>query len=535
MSSTEATERIDNEPSGRPAYREWAPSQTRPDQPGLIWWSGLGGLLLVVLGGTIIVLWAAGRHSPIPFFGFGSACLMVEVGVVLMLFHAASDPDLQIRRTYGVLGLAWLGAGAVLCLVWYRGVVGGLFGFGFLGLAGGLLFLLASLRYEHEAKWRNAITGVIGGAGALIAVIAFLGSNIGAGDFLLPRGLLLALLALGYLWAFVSLRGSSDDLGHRVGLAVGGLGLVVLLVALGRSLLPPLFYSWHWISGMPAPYFKPVGFLLICLGALYLAVSAALCSENTFVVMTRRELAAFFYSPIAYIVLVGLTLVAGFYFADFVDKLTRSAGPGQAAIPEPIVRAYMFALAPFICMIFIVPVLTMRLLSEEQRTGTLEVLLTAPVNETRVVLSKFFASLVFLLLAWAPWGLLLGALRLEGGQPFDYRPIISFFIALTFIGAAFMSMGLFFSSLTRNQVASAILTFAGMLLFLGITLIRWQLEGQAMSNQAWVTVLTHMSYGDLWLDSLNGSLTPRYLIFFASLAVLWLFGTVKVLEIRRWS
>src|SRR3954447_7362783 len=113
---------------------------------------------------------------------------------------------------------------------------------------------------------------------------------------------------------------------------------------------------------------------------------------------------------------------------------------------EPIVAQYVFELIPVIVQIFVVPAITMRLLAEEQRTGTLEVLLTAPVNESTVVLSKFLAAWFFYLLLWLPWWLYLIALRYFGGEEFDYRPILSFTVALVATGANFMAMGLFFSS-----------------------------------------------------------------------------------------
>src|SRR5256885_1271092 len=86
----------------------------------------------------------------------------------------------------------------------------------------------------------------------------------------------------------------------------------------------------------------------------------------------------------------------------------------SSPLADPIIHFYFIAWWPVITTIFIVPVLTMRLLSEEQRTGTLEVLFTAPVGETVVVVSKFLASWIFFLLAWVPWGLFLVALRVEG-------------------------------------------------------------------------------------------------------------------------
>jgi ABC-type transport system involved in multi-copper enzyme maturation permease subunit len=148
-----------------------------------------------------------------------------------------------------------------------------------------------------------------------------------------------------------------------------------------------------------------------------------------------------------------------------------------------------------------------------------------------VVLSKFLASLVFFLVVCLPWGLFLIALRVQGGEPFDYRPLLSFFIAVTAAGAAFLSIGLFFSSLTRYQIIAAIFTFAVMLPWTVMFFFKQKLP----MDSAWRTILTHMSWIDLWIESVQGTLSPRYLVFYASVAVFWLFCTVKVLESRRWS
>jgi hypothetical protein len=533
MSSNTIPDQLEKQPS-RPQPPEWAPSQMRAEEPQFIRLIGTIGLFLLVFGGTILILRATGRTNFLVRLWLG--CLTFELGMVGMLFHAAGDPDPQIRRAYGFFGLAWLALGVLFCLIPVKDVVGGLFGYGFLFMLLALLFLLACLRYERESAWRDRLVAVIGIAGAAMAVIAFVGSNIPTWDFLLPQGVLLALLGLGYLWSFVSLRGTSDPVGYRAGLAFGTLGLLVFLIALGRSALPSVFHSWHWITTEPVPYLKPHGFLLMCLGGFYAVVAAILCSDNHILVLTRREFVAFFYSPIAYIVLVGLTVVASFFFVDFVANLVPSPRNPMFEMYsiEPIVRSYMLGWIPVFCLIIVVPLLTMRLLSEEQRTGTMEVLLTAPVNETEVVLSKFLASLVFFLLTWAPWVLLLAAFRLEVGQPFDYRPLVSFFIAMAFMGAGFLSMGLFFSSLTRSQIASAILTVVGMLLFLGIFFAKRQVERDSPTGP-WAVVLGHVSFIDLWIDSLGGSLAPHILLFYLSLSIFWLFLTVKVLEIRRWS
>jgi ABC-2 type transport system permease protein len=128
------------------------------------------------------------------------------------------------------------------------------------------------------------------------------------------------------------------------------------------------------------------------------------------------------------------------------------------------------------------------------------------------------------------------ALRIENAKPFDFRPVLSLMLAMTFMGAGFMGMGLFFSSLTRSQIASAVLAFLGMMLLTALAVINYYLKSNPTPTQAhWVAVLTHISYLELWFDSVEGKLNPRYLICHLSFAVLWIFMTIKVLESRRWS
>src|SRR5262249_56560091 len=103
-------------------------------------------------------------------------------------------------------------------------------------------------------------------------------------------------------------------------------------------------------------------------------------------------------------------------------------------------------------------------------------------------------------------------------------------IGLSVTGAAFISMGLFFSSLTRNQIASGVMTFAGMLALTFVSLIPWWTD----VGGTWEPLLKRVSYLDLWTNTLEGKLIPTGLMFFASLTVLWLFLTVKWMESRRW-
>jgi hypothetical protein len=417
---------------------------------------------------------------------------------------------------------ALLIVGTFLCILPYPTKTwGGQFRYGFLCLLLSPVFMLAFLRNETDQFVRNVAELTLGGAGVVMALVGLVGGNI-RGDFLLPYGLVLGLLGLVYLAAFVGTRTISSDLAFQVSRGMAAAGLLVLLVALVRTFLPG-----------PQGYFLSYGVLLIALGVLYLLVGVGLYSDATLVVLTRRELGAFFYSPMAYLTLIGFTVAAGFSFWIFVSGLSD-----RRNVPvEPVVRNYIFALFPVIVLIFAVPVLTMRLLSEEQRSGTLEVLLTAPVSEPMVVLSKFIAALIGYLVVWAPFGLFLIAIPLTGGNAFDYRPLFSFGLAMLVSGAGFISMGLFFSSLTRNQVASGVLTFAGML---ALTTVYWaadyvkQSRDVAGSGGGWDVVFSHMSYLELWYNSLEGKVIPRDLLFFLSLTVMCLFLTVKVLESRKW-
>lgn len=529
-----STETMRDKTEGEPSFRERAPSQMREEDSLVARWTGGVGLMAMILGAVGLFLNAAGRPSIL--IGPTLSTILIGLGICGLLYHAATTKEFQLRRTYGILGMGWLLAGCILFVTMAgRESALGMFAGGLVCLVLGLLFLMASVRFETDEFWHSRVVYAIGAIGVALAVLGLVGSSFVKREFLIPYGFVLALIGLGYLWAFVGLMGTSNEWGHRAGLGMGVLGSLVFLVAFGRSALPPLFYNFKWINQLPEGYLVPSGLLLMGLGLLYTGVSIALCSDHPLVVMVRRELAAFFFSPVAYMVLFALVIAAWYVFDfEYLPVLVDHERMGEMPLIEPIVRRFMFGLYPVIAMVGMVPFLTMRLLSEEQRTGTLEVLLTSPVNETGVVLSKFIAALLFFLTAWMPWVLFLAALRAIGGEPFDYRPLISFFIGLVCMGSGFIAMGLFFSSLTRNQIISAVLTLVGMLLLLALAITSWNVERMSPGSP-WAVVLNHISFLQLWFESLNGALLPRYLLYHVSVTVVWLFLTVKVLEIRRWS
>lgn len=511
-------------PAGWQGSSSSAPSVVQEDDLSLPRILGMAGAMLAIFGGMVLWMnatWQARKVSS------AWGIFILAVGLACLMIHAAFERDLQFRRVY--LGFAYLAlfVGVLVCAFTSANTFR--FFSGYLCLTLSLIFLLAVHRNETDGFIRTIIELTLGGAGALMALIGLFGGNISAA-FLLPYGLLLSVLGLIYLTAFISCRGTGDDLAYRTGLGVGLAGLIVLLVALGRWIIPLMSHALHWTRTAPGNFLMPQGLLLLTLGICYLLVAVELCSDHPLAVLTRRELGAFFYTPVAYLVLLIFGCCSWFNFAyGFIPRLIETQQRGM--LIEPIVAQYGFSLITVLGVIGSVTVITMRLLSEEKRSGTMEVLLTAPVGEISVVLSKFLAAFVMYMLLWLPFGLYLLALPLAGGGPFEYRPLIGFYLVVAITGAGFISMGLFFSSLTRNQIVSAGITLVLMLI---LTLVH-MIPGLESRNREGLRLLTdHVSYLVLWSLALSGHMAPKLLTFYISMTILFLFLTVKVLEARKW-
>jgi ABC-2 type transport system permease protein len=555
MSSKSITEELQDRPERAPGppRGEIAPSVIREEEPQLARTIGLCSLVVALVGADLLCWsvfhvslirwlfwhWLNLRHIAVDqtrgpllgFWGTALATIFFVFGLGGMLFHATMETEQQLRRLYAVLGALWLAGGAVL-------VIGNLAhgswaantfipGIGCLLLA--LLFTLAFLRHETEAEWHTMALNLVGGLAAVLAV-GGLGFSLISENFLLPNGLLLGLLGLVYLWAFVAVRGKADDRSYQVGMGAAALGALVIVVSLVRGYIVPWFAKTTF-----GAYMVPSGALLTGLGLLYALFFVLNWVEEQIVVMTRRELASFFYSPIAYLVLLALTADGWICLYSFVVNAVRVTESQGAVLFEPVITHYFFGLFPIVAVLVVVPLLTMRSFSEERRTGTLELLLTAPVSEWMVVLSKFLATLALFMLLWVPWLVFLLTVRVEGRpEEFALTPLLSFLIGLVCMGANFVGMGIFFSCITRNQIIAAVLAFTGMFFLLFIYIGHWMLQDSSAGNP-WIPVLEHLSFVDLWLRTTQGKLQPQFLVYHLSAAFFWLFLTVKVLEARKWS
>jgi ABC-2 type transport system permease protein len=511
------------------------PSLIREDDvffPRLI---GILAAALTTFGAIALIMRYLGRNTAItPAW----STVALSFGMIGLLFHAAFDRDIQFRRVYMVFGYLSVAVGAFLMVIpspkYFQQ-----FGPGFILVSLGLLFLLCFLRHESDDKFRQVALYILSGAGAVMALTGLVGGIFkpvfltgGLNQYVAgPVGLLLALLGLVYLISSVGVRGTSDELSYRIGLAIGIVGGVVLLMGLIGSFWPEkLFFTRQ--RGGSTSYFMPYGIILQLVGIGYILSSFAICSDAKIVVLTRREMGAYFFSPIAYLVLFSFVCAHWFGYSMFLWGLVTEGG-----MPEPVVGGMILQWPSIIWNLFGVPALTMRLLSEEKRANTLELTLTAPVDEGAIVTSKFLAAFVMYMLIWLPFALFLVALRIDSGKEFDIRPIFSFGIGLGLTGAAFVSMGLFFSSLTENQIVSGVLTFGAMLFLTLIFLAKRILSSPSLlgEDSAWISLMNHVSYIDIWIDTLRGKLVPKVLLFPTTMTVFFLFLTSKVLEMRKWK
>lgn len=231
------------------------------------------------------------------------------------------------------------------------------------------------------------------------------------------------------------------------------------------------------------------------------------------IIIAQKELRAYFASPIAYVVIAAFLAIMGFFFWLIVS-LSREAS----------LRGVFANMA--ITLLFIAPALTMRLLAEEQRSGTIELLLTLPVRDWQVVLGKFLASLAVLALMLA-LTLYYPLLLLRFGDP-DRGPIIAGYVGLLLLGGSFLAIGVFTSSLSRNQVVAALLGFGAMLI-LWLIDIAGRLLGPPVSD-----VVTYMSLSDHYFDFIRGIIDSKDVIFYLSVMAGFLFLSVETLQLRRW-
>ncbi|HUK84163.1 MAG TPA: ABC transporter permease [Verrucomicrobiae bacterium] len=240
--------------------------------------------------------------------------------------------------------------------------------------------------------------------------------------------------------------------------------------------------------------------------------------------LLRRELNAYFASVLGYVVLMFFLIVMGVTFAVIVNYLNH--GPTQMTAMK--IMFSMFWLPSLV----VIPMITMRLLAEEKRSGTLEMLMTAPVTDFEVVFSKYLGAVVLYTLMWALTGLYVLILRhFSGGTTaLDLGPIASGYIGVLVIGQFLIAVGVLSSSLTRNQVTAALMSFA--LVFILLIVVNWL--GYLFQGGPINKIVKALSAFDHMDDFSRGILDARPIVLYVTGTVAALFITTRVIESRKW-
>ena len=236
--------------------------------------------------------------------------------------------------------------------------------------------------------------------------------------------------------------------------------------------------------------------------------------------VAKREFNMYFASPVAYAVAFALLLVMGlFFYSDFVNAAVYGSPP------DPNRSLSLFTTL----MLFLLPAITMRLLAEEQRTGTIELLLTAPVREWELVTGKWLAALGFVTILIALTGVyafILGRFTVPG---LDLGTLAAAYIGVFLLSGALLAVGVFVSSLFSNQIAAFFGIMAAQLLF-------WVISYPVQNDTGPVAaVLKHLDFTNhFYTNFLTGVVDLTDVIYFASVIVFFLFIASRVVESRRW-
>jgi ABC-2 type transport system permease protein len=250
--------------------------------------------------------------------------------------------------------------------------------------------------------------------------------------------------------------------------------------------------------------------------------------------IVQKEWQHYFGSPIAYAALFTWTMLFGIFFyfaAAYVAQVSTRpdmgyGGPPSVSLDEWLIRPLFQNMA--VVALFIIPMLTMRLFAEEKRQGTIELLATSPITDLQIVLGKFLAAAGLYALMIVASLLNVGMLWRYASVAPDWRPVVTGTLGLLLLGCCFIALGLFVSTLTRNQIIAGFLSFC---LFLGVWTLGWAedpMAGPVTKVVAYLGVTNHLE------DMIKGVLDLKDLVFYLSFIGFGLFLAHQSVASQRW-
>lgn len=227
----------------------------------------------------------------------------------------------------------------------------------------------------------------------------------------------------------------------------------------------------------------------------------------------RRELRSYFNSPVAYVVIIVFLSIIGWFFTSNMFLMNIAS------------MRVMFELVP-IAFLFFVPAVTMRLLAEEKKSGTLELLTTKPVQDIEIVLGKFLAAWALMCAALAPT--LLYVIVIGSIGDLDLGPVITAYLGLLLMGGVYIALGILASSLTENQIVAFIISFLMVVILFMLDKVLMYVPDSIAGTLEYLAIDHHFS------NIARGVIDSRNIIYFLSLLGFSLYLATVSLERRKW-
>lgn len=252
-------------------------------------------------------------------------------------------------------------------------------------------------------------------------------------------------------------------------------------------------------------------------------------SVRNIAAIAGKELRSYFASPVAWVMMALFAVIFGRFFVVMLDfylmeSMRSQFGGGAANVNERVIRPLLSNAS--VLILFLLPMLTMRAYSEEKRSGTIELLLTSPLKDIEIVLGKFFGAMGLFAGLLAVSAAYVGLLFFYGNP--EWRPVLTGFTGLFLMGGCFVALGLFLSSLTKNQTVAGAATFVVALLF-------WIMDWSAdTATGNWGEVLRYLSITQHFDDFAKGVLDTKHIVFYLSFISFGLFLTVRSVDTDRW-
>jgi len=252
---------------------------------------------------------------------------------------------------------------------------------------------------------------------------------------------------------------------------------------------------------------------------------------NNILAIANKELRGYFASPIAYIVIGLFALAYGYFFYAlllYFDRMSMqmagAGGAGSANVNEQLIGPSFNNV--MVVFLFILPMVTMRTYSEEKRSGTIELLLTAPITDFQIIMGKFLGAMSLFAAMLAVTLIHMGILFAIGNP--EPLPILTSYLGMLLMGGCFVAVGLLISSMTKNQIVAGMVTFV---VFLLLWVIDWVATFVNPTAQA---ILSYLSFTQHLTDFMRGVIDTKHVVYYVSFIAFGLFLTARSVDTERW-